>query len=254
MKITDYSQIASKYDNNAYRQKIDEDAVLKDYLARQQLPEYHVLDLACGTGIYLYNQREYFIDPAICWYGLDASFDMLQIARNKIKYKNVSVDQGLAENLPYEANYFDYIVNNFAFQHFTEKAQVLDEVTRVLKVQGVFKMHNIAIHEMKHWWVYKYFPAAYWEDLKRFWDKEQIFQELTLRGFEVEIHITYVMQAKATAELLHYAENRDISVLTLLDDKDYIYGLEQMQAEVYKQPAAKVICDFADLYCIATKH
>lgn len=254
MKITDYSPIASKYDSNAYRQKISEDVVLKDYIARQRLLEYHVLDLACGTGIYLCNQREYFSDPAICWYGLDASLDMLQIARNKIKYKNVSVDQGLAENLPYEANYFDYIVNNFAFQHFTEKAQALDEITRVLKVQGVFKMHNIAIHEMKNWWVYKYFPAAYFEDLKRFWEKELIFQELTKRGFTVKTHITYAMQSKAISELLPYAENRDISVLTLLDEQDYVQGLEQMQAAVYKQPAAKVICDFADLYCIATKH
>ena len=254
MKVTDYSQIASKYDNNTYRQKIAEDVVLKDYIVRRRLPKYHVLDLACGTGIYLYNQREYFSDPAICWYGLDASADMLQIARSKMKYKNVFVDQGLAENLPYEANYFDYIVNNFAFQHFTEKAQVLDEITRVLKMQGVFKMHNIAIHEMKNWWVYKYFPAAYFEDLKRFWEKELIFQELTKRGFAVEIHITYEMYSKAISELLHYAENRDISVLTLLDDQDYVHGLEQMQAEAYKQPDTKVICDFADLYCMATKH
>ncbi|MDF2572341.1 MAG: methyltransferase protein [Sporomusa sp.] len=121
-------------------------------------------------------------------------------------------------------------------------------------MQGVFKVHNIAIHEMKNWWIYKYFPAAYLEDLKRFWEKELIFHELTKRGFAVEIHIKYEMQSKDISELLRYAENRDISVLTLIDDQDYVHGLEQMQAEIYKQPDAKVICDFANLFCIATKH
>jgi len=81
---------------------------------------------------------------------------MLKIAREKVT--NANFVNALAENMPYEPNYFDCIVNNYAFMHFTKKLEALDEITRVLKKNGLFKMHNIAIHEMKNWWVYKYFP------------------------------------------------------------------------------------------------
>ena len=251
MKTTDYSKIASKYDQNEYRQKIEPDNVLKDYMEQSIQSQYNILDLACGTGIYLYNQKECFNDKNINWCGLDASEDMLRVAEAKVN--DVSFIKEFAENLPYESEYFDYIVNNYAFQHFTKKTEVLDGITRVLKKNGIFKMHNIAIHEMKNWWVYKYFPSAYFEDLKRFWEKELIFNELLNRGFNVEIHIQYQMQSMEISKLLSYAENRDISILTLIDDRDYIKGLEKMRSEIQNEPKAKLVCDFAEMFCIAKK-
>jgi len=251
MKTTDYSKIASKYDKNEYRQKIEVDNVLKDYIGQCIQSQYNVLDLACGTGIYLYNQMKCFNDKNINWCGLDKSEDMLTVAKEKVS--NVSFTKGLAEDLPYESEYFDYIINNYAFQHFAKKSEALDEITRVLKKNGIFKMHNIAIHEMKNWWIYKYFPSAYYEDLKRFWQKEVIFSELLNRGFEVEINIEYKMQSMEVSNLMSYAENRDISILTLIDDKDYFRGLEKMKAEIHNEPKAKLVCDFAEMFCIAKK-
>ncbi len=49
---------------------------------------------------------------------------------------------------------------------------------------------------MKKWWIYQYFPIAYEEDMKRYWEHEMIFKELMERGFKVEIHIDY--QVKTT--------------------------------------------------------
>jgi len=251
MKITNYSQIADRYDKNEFRQKVGQDCLLKEYLEGENQPQYNVLDLACGTGIYLYNQNQFLRDVEIKWYGLDASEDMLKIAREKVT--NANFVNALAEDMPYEPNYFDYIVNNYAFMHFTKKLEVLDEITRVLKKNGIFKMHNIAIHEMKNWWVYKYFPSAYDEDLKRYWEKDRIFNELSIRGFEVEIFIEYKMQSAKVSELLKYVENRDISVLTLISDEEYYKGLERMRNEVSNEPEAKVVCDFAELFCIGIK-
>jgi len=110
--------------------------------------------------------------------------------------------------MPYDSNSFDYIVNNYAFHHFTKKSEVLNEVTRVLKKNGIFKMHNIAIHDMKRWWVYIYFQGAYIEDTKRFWEKELIYTELFNRGFNVNLQIEYNMRAQKISNLLAYAENR----------------------------------------------
>ena len=139
MKITDYSKIADKYDKNEYRQNVKQDFHLKELIEKAAQDEYDVLDLACGTGIYLSNQRTYFNSDNIKWYGLDASNDMLNIAKRKVE--NVHFVNGLAENMPYESNKFNYIVNNYAFQHFTKKSQVLDEIHRVLKnLNGLKKL------------------------------------------------------------------------------------------------------------------
>lgn len=251
MKITDYSKIANKYDKNEYRQNVKQDIYLKELIEENAQDKYNILDLACGTGIYLSNQISYFPNENINWYGLDASNDMLNIAKEKVK--NVDFVNGLAENMPYESNRFDYIVNNYAFQHFTKKAQVLDEIHRVLKKNGIFKMHNISIYDMKKWWVYKYFPNAYYEDIKRFWTRKLIYDELTNRGFKVNLEIKYIMKIEKVSHLLAYAENRDISILTLLKDSDYESGLEKMKYELYNNSDAAVTCDFAELSCSARK-
>lgn len=251
MKVTDYSKIANKYDKNQYRQNIKQDFKLSELIGKGVYDKYNVLDLACGTGIYLSNQMQYFNSNNINWYGLDASNKMLDVAKTKVE--NVKFTNGLAETMPYDSNSFDYIVNNYAFQHFTKKSEVLNEVARVLKKNGTFKIHNIAIHDMKKWWVYIYFQGAYIEDTKRFWEKELIYNELFNRGFNVNLQIKYNMRAQKISNLLAYAENRDISILTLLKDSDYEKGLEKMKYEIYKNPNATVVCDFAELFCIAEK-
>ena len=124
---------------------------------------------------------------------------------------------------------------------------------RVLKKGGIYKLHNIAIHDMPKWWVYHYFPSAYYEDLKRYWNKEVIFNELTSRGLEVNLKIEYRMENVKVVDYLHYAENRDISVLTLVDDKDYEEGLERMKYDVKTNPDKTLVNDFAEMFLISKK-
>ncbi len=251
MKVTGYSQISDKYDKNMYRQNIKKDFYLEEFIEKCKKKEYKVLDLACGTGIYLSNQMSYFSEENINWHGLDASNDMLSIAKEKVR--NIDLVNGLAENMPYESNMFDYIINNYEFQHFTKKAEALDEIQRVLGKHGIFKMHNISVYDMKNWWIYQCFPNAYYEDITRFWTKELIYNELTNREFDVNLEIKYTMKIEKVSHLLEYAENRDISILMLLKDFDYKSGLEKMRYEVDKDPNAIIICDFAELFCIARK-
>lgn len=85
---------------------------------------------------------------------------------------------------------------------------------------------------MPKWWVYHYFPTAYFEDLKRYWQKE-VISELNSRGLEVSLKIEYSMENIRVMDCLSYAENRDISVLTLIDEKDYEEGLERMRYGIF---------------------
>lgn len=252
MKATNYSKIAEKYDKNHFR--VDEirfDYDLKDYIENNGKSEYNVLDLSCGTGLYLEKQMKYFDRVNIKWYGLDLSHHMLKKANEKVA--NVNFTNADVAEMPYQSEVFDFISNNYAFHHYKNKEQAIDERYRILQIDGIYKLHNIAIHDMPKWWIYHYFPTAYYEDLKRFWNKEVIYNELTARGFEVNLKIEYRMDNIRVNDYLDYAENRDISVLTLINDKDYEEGVERMKYDLKNNPDKTIINDFAEIFFIARK-
>lgn len=252
MKTTNYSKIAEKYDKDQYRvNEIRFDYDLKEYIENNSKPEYHVLDLSCGTGLYLEKQTNYFEGLNIKWNGLDLSEQMLSKANEKVK--NVKLIRADVVDMPYVSKTFDFITNNYAFHHYSNKGQALNEIYRVLKKGGIYKLHNIAIHDMPKWWVYHYFPSAYYEDLNRYWNKDVIFNELTLRGLEVNLKIEYRMENIRVMDYLGYAENRDISVLTLINDKDYEEGLERMRYDIKTNSDKTILNDFAEMFCFAKK-
>ena len=252
MKTTNYSKIAEKYDKNQFRtSEIRFDYDLKDYIENNRQSEYNVLDLSCGTGLYLEKQINYFGEVNIHWNGLDLSDQMLKKANEKVT--NVKFINADVEDMPYQSEVFDFISNNYAFHHYINKGQALNEIYRILKKGGIYKLHNIAIHDMPKWWIYHYFPSAYYEDLKRFWNKDVIFNELTTRGLEVKLNIEYRMERIRVNDYLGYAENRDISVLTLINDKDYEEGLERMRYDVKTNPDKTIVNDFAEIFCTAKK-
>ncbi|SDZ84849.1 Ubiquinone/menaquinone biosynthesis C-methylase UbiE [Thalassobacillus cyri] len=252
MKVTDYSEVAKVYDRNQFRfEEVAADSDLKNFITHNPKSKYNFLDLACGTGIYLHHQIESFKDFNIHWYGLDASQDMLNKAKEKVDH--VSFKHARAESMPYEDGTFDIITNNYAFHHFTQKEKALDEINRVLKRDGIYKLHNIDIYGMKKWWVYHYFPSALLEDYKRFWEHEVIFRELSQRGFEVRIDCKYHMEDVKVADYIGHVENRDISVLTLIDDAEYEHGLYRMNQDLGRDPDTMVTNDFSELICMAQK-
>ncbi|AFM39257.1 methylase involved in ubiquinone/menaquinone biosynthesis [Desulfosporosinus acidiphilus SJ4] len=251
MEITNYKNIAEIYDKNKYRQEIKPDEDLKNYIDGWTTSDINALDLACGTGIYLLNQINYFQDLNIKWFGLDASEEMLLKAKSKIS--NCRFTNGLAEELPYDSSYFNFVVSNYAFHHFCHKSDVLNEVSRVLKKNGVFKIHNISVHDMRHWWIYEFFPSTYFEDLKRFWPKDLIFNELSNRGFDVNVRVEYVMKANKIADFMDHVYNRDISALNLISDEEYHQGIEIMEYKIKRDSEALVVDDFADIVFVASK-
>ncbi|RYI28292.1 class I SAM-dependent methyltransferase [Bacillus infantis] len=252
MKITNYSKIAEKYDKNQYRaNEIRLDFDLKQYIETNSKAEYQVLDLSCGTGLYLEKQTNNFEGLHIKWNGLDLSEQMLNKAKEKVE--NVEFVKADVVDMPYVTETFDFISNNYAFHHYSDKEQALNEIYRVLTKGGIYKLHNIAIHDMPKWWVYHYFPTAYYEDLKRYWTKDVIFNELISRGLEVNLKIEYRMENIRVMDFIDYAENRDISVLTLINDKDYQEGIERMRYDLKTNPNKTIANDFAEMFCIAKK-
>ena len=115
--------------------------------ARQELiaqanikPKHHLLDIGCGTGTLCLMLKRLYADARVV--GLDPDPKALRRAQIKITRARLSVqlDQGFADELPYEAQSFDRVFSSFMFHHLEDEApeNTLNEVLRVLKPGGSF--------------------------------------------------------------------------------------------------------------------
>lgn len=85
-----------------------------------------VLDVGCGTGIF----TEWFAGRGHQVTGLDPSSHMLNIARLRLPAR-IHLDQGYAEELPYEDNSFDTVALITTLEFARDPARALEEAFRV---------------------------------------------------------------------------------------------------------------------------
>lgn len=231
MKEVDYTQIANDYDKSKTRHFIVKDLLIDQLLKKNK--EIRILDLGCGTGNYLRAQMNYFKSDSIKWFGLDKSDSMLTIAKDKLNGK-ITLTQSNAEILPYQKNYFDYVICNQAYHHFISKKSAFAEVYRVLRQNGIFYINSIYPFLMKNSWVYNYFPKIYDKDRKRFWKKDKIFNFLEVLGFDVKLEVrTYLIRRKLDL-ILEEALLKNYSQLYLIKESEYQEGVQNIKKEISK--------------------
>lgn len=95
-------------------------------------PTMKILDLCCGDG-YDANNYSKIIENVSA---IDASSELIKIAKEK--YKHIDFKVGLAEELPYENNYFDVIVSKYSIMTSIDMNPIFNEVYRTLKTGGYF--------------------------------------------------------------------------------------------------------------------
>ncbi len=242
MKETDYSKIAPLYDANQIRLKIPRDKDLEKMIAGSGGKPVRVLDLACGTGNYLLTQVGHFKSADVEWFGIDKSKEMLDIARGKIASADLSL--GGAESLPYKSDFFDFITCNFAFHHFKDKYAVLDQLARTIHPDGTIRIRNMNPCHMSYSWVHRFFHGTSKIDTDRFWPHTKLYSELEKRGFSVTVREKYTMTRVSMEEILKEAENRDMSQLHLISEKEYQAGLARIVREM-KRGVQSITSDFA---------
>jgi ubiquinone/menaquinone biosynthesis C-methylase UbiE len=250
MKLTNYAEVSKVYEQNRWRHGVETDSHLARVLERLD-GAASVLDLGCGTGFYLGTQLSALGTERARWVGLDASKEMLEIARSKLS--GADLRHGRAEAMPFSDGEFHYVNTNFAFHHFEDKERALDEIVRVLRPGGMFRMHNIAPEFMTDWWVYDYFPASRALDQERFWPIRRIFDGLQARGLSTEIRVEYTLQNYRRAELLEHAERRDISNIAIIGTEDYESGLKRLREETASDPDSAALHGLALLTAIGRK-
>ena len=101
-----------------------------------QRPQSRVLDLCCGTGdmtLALYKQTRSLNSPL---FALDFAHQMLRRGKQKFAGKKIVSIEADALKLPFADSRFDLVVSAFGFRNLANYRAGLEEIFRVLDVEG----------------------------------------------------------------------------------------------------------------------
>jgi SAM-dependent methyltransferase len=118
-------------------------ALEKDILGKIWSPisPQRVLEVGCGTGVFL----EWFASQGHLVTGLEPASSSLELARRRMGGK-VQLDQGFAENLPYEDNEFDTVAIITTLEFVEDPYLALKEAFRVARgnvLLGVLNKYSL---------------------------------------------------------------------------------------------------------------
>jgi MPBQ/MSBQ methyltransferase len=106
-----------------------------------------VADVGCGSGFATEGVIK-FVDPKNVT-GLDQSDYQLANAKKKAHLKDVSFQQGDAENLPWETDQFDRYVSSGSIEYWPDPQRAIAESYRILKPEG--RALNMGPIKPNHW-------------------------------------------------------------------------------------------------------
>ncbi|MDH6062316.1 bifunctional 2-polyprenyl-6-hydroxyphenol methylase/3-demethylubiquinol 3-O-methyltransferase UbiG [Umezakia ovalisporum] len=100
-----------------------------------------VLDVGCGGGL----ACETLAKQKAIVSAIDLSLPSIKVAQAHAIKNNLDIDYhwGIAENLPFAAKEFDVVLCCDVLEHVTDWKQVISEVHRVLKTNGLFLFDTI---------------------------------------------------------------------------------------------------------------
>ena len=93
---------------------------------------YRLLDLGCGTGFIIHLTH----DLADEVYGVDITDEMMSLI--DLSPGNIQVQNSIAEETPFEDQYFNMVTAYSFLDHLTSYEDVIAEAYRVLKPGGIF--------------------------------------------------------------------------------------------------------------------
>lgn len=128
---------ANSYDMLVCAATFGQDKVWKKEITSRVKQSNTILDVGCGTGILsakLQKNNNFGIV-----YGLDLTFEYLQVASAKIT--DIPLLNATAEALPFKNEVFDSVVASYV-PKYTQVHQLLDECLRVLKKNGTLVLHD----------------------------------------------------------------------------------------------------------------
>lgn len=226
-----YDLIAHLYDEPGRDHALDENLVafLKERTPLQ-VSDLRILDMGCGTGKQLAADRPAY--PAALMVGLDRFQGMLREACKRCP--DVCWTQGSSARTPFKGDSFDYITNQFSYQHVPDKAGVINETYRLLRTGGRFVMLNIDPWSMTGWLIYKYFPVAKERDFVDFLPADTFVGLMETAGFtDVQVSRQHRRRQEDLRQFLQYALSRyRTSQLMVISDDEHRAGIDQLAEDI----------------------
>jgi ubiquinone/menaquinone biosynthesis C-methylase UbiE len=182
-----YDSVADTYDDhyNHETRGIPYHNHLSDYLIRALPGQGDLLDIGCGTGLFV----DKYLRHGGTATGLDISAKMLGKARERCPYCEYVTGNG--ETLPFRERSFDAVSSLLVFSYVKKPNIMLEETYRVLRPGG-----GIAICTLGKKFLTKGIPALYYisEKIKfqhvvmknfdeRYYNEEEMMQLFTGAGF-----------------------------------------------------------------------
>jgi len=129
-----YDLAADEYEtfviNQRFKNPAKETANIINELAHQ---DSKLLDVGTGSGIVLSEIRQ--LNPHLELFGLDNSFEVLELARKK--GFELLIKSSLP-NLPFLDNSFDFVTANFVLSHIDQYEKTIQEISRIIVPNGYF--------------------------------------------------------------------------------------------------------------------
>lgn len=136
LKLKDFeTRINNRFDEEAIEYKRLQ-LIINDYLNISDIKSKKVLVIGLGTGSVLYGLKQLGFHEI---YGIEPNLEALEISKLKAKKLNLEVLNlldSVAEKLPYEDNFFDFIFTYTVFEHISDVEKGFDELIRSLKFGG----------------------------------------------------------------------------------------------------------------------
>ena len=188
--------------------------------------------MGCGTGKQLAANHDKY--PGIQAIGLDLFHGMLLQACKRCA--GINWVQGDSPNPPFANNSFDYITNQFSYNHVQDKEKMITASFRILKPGGRFVITNLDPWSMDGWIVYAYFPTSRQRDLVDFLPVDQLTALMQRTGFcNIRARYKHVRSEENLYAFLKYASQRHrTSQLMAIPCKDYMDGISKLKECVGK--------------------
>jgi SAM-dependent methyltransferase len=142
-----------------------------------------ILDLGCGDGLF----ADFTFGRGIIEVGLDPNPQEAKKAKNIGVYKKVVVANGA--QMPFKDDTFGTVISNSVLEHVGDLNEVLAEVYRVLKKNGlfIFTVPTPLVSDYQYW---SKFVPGYAEFKRRLWQHINYFDEAEWRKRLAKIGFT----------------------------------------------------------------
>ena len=190
-----------------------------------------VLDLGCGTGNVASQLRQIINADVI---GVDASFSMLEIARDKsLEVTCADIDN---RQLPFRDGSFDTIIGAYVIHQIKNLDFMLSECYRVLR-NGVLVLLTSSHEQIEnqHPIIKDFFPSYVDIDKGRFPDIHRIDRILNSLGFkDIRHEEVTVAHLPIDHEFLHRVKNKYVSTYHLMSQSEFEDGVNRLEAFIMK--------------------